>query len=99
MRVHQIILPKRDNNGVALHMAHKNFAQALLNHWGGYTKSECAGVWVGAQGRIYRDESIRYEVASDDLFPAALVALAKPLFPDQLAFYVATVGEAEIIEA
>lgn len=100
MQVWEIILPCRDNSGVALHQAHKHFVANVANAYGGITQSECAGVWVGAQGRVYTDASIRYQVAADDKdVRGYLLNAARALFPDQEAFYIAQIGAAEIIKA
>lgn len=100
MQVWQIILPKRDNAGTRVYMAHKKFELELLECYGGFTVAECGGAWKDDDGKVYRDESLVYTIAVD--YPAAdsepaLASLAAPLFPDQLAFYVAHLGTAEIV--
>ncbi len=96
MRVFEIILPRRDNSGVALHQAHMHYQEALLDCFGGFTQYDVQGIWHDDGGKRYTDYSVAYRVALDD--EPELVAMAEPLFPDQLAFYVAEIGTAEIIK-
>ncbi len=74
---------------------HKHMQGELVDAFGGFTQSDVRGSWLDDNGKLYTDRSIAYRVACDD--EPALAAMAGPLFPDQLAFYVAEIGRAEII--
>lgn len=96
MQLWEITLPLKDNAGVALHMAHKNFAATLLDTFGGYTDAgDGVGAWRDG-GKVYKEPVRTYRVACED--EPAFGDLAGPYFPDQLAFFVAQIGAAKIID-
>ena len=99
MHVYEITLPLKTNSGVSARAAHRAYRAWLLDTFGGYSQRQCAGVWRDDKGQTFRDLSAVYSVAAGPNAPyiGALAAQAMRLFPDQLAFYVAKVGEAEII--
>lgn len=99
MRVWEIILPRRDNSGVALHQAHKHYAGYLADTFGGFTQYDTCGVWRDDEGKLYQDHGIAYRIAVDFSDQPALLAVAARLFPDQLAFYVQCGDQAAIVAA
>lgn len=64
-RLATLTLPGLDNNRQSLAFVHDALRIELLNHFGGYTAVPCVGAWRDANGRTFRDENIRYEVACD----------------------------------
>lgn len=56
-----ITLPIRDNDGSSLSHHHDNLQASLLDIAGGYSSQAISGAWKSEDGRVYRDESIRYE--------------------------------------
>lgn len=99
MKLFEIILPVLDNSGEDLSAAHDAFVSYLLDKFGGFTSLDTKGAWKDDKGRVFRDASVTYRVASTtSLWGLGAVAKARELFPDQLAFYVAEVGTGEIIE-
>lgn len=65
MREASILLPTRNNDGMAVISAHAIVANALLDNFGGFTEESVRGQWLD-NGRVYSDESIRYTVAATD---------------------------------
>jgi hypothetical protein len=101
--VYQFALPIMSNDGTvdytnALHA----WEQAALIEAGGYTDLGIRhGVWRDdATGKTFAENMQGYQIAVDeDGQPFArqhLLDEAQRLFPDQLAFYVAKIGTAEI---
>jgi hypothetical protein len=101
MIVYQIALPIMSNDGLTeySHNLHE-WEQIALDEVGGYTDLGIRhGVWRDV-GRTYSENMQGYQLAIDSDRPFALGRLidaAKRLFPDQVAFYLAKVGTAEII--
>jgi hypothetical protein len=56
-----ITLPIRDNDGSDLSEEHRNLRSTLLNTVEGFSSYQISGQWIDNEGRIYEDESIRYE--------------------------------------
>ena len=56
-----VTLPIRDNDGSNLDHHHDNLQASLLDIAGGYSSQAIGGAWRSEDGRVYRDESIRYE--------------------------------------
>lgn len=97
MNVFEITIPKLDNGGKSLALAHAKFQGLLLRSYGGYSSHDVTGSWLDAANNIYTEASTVYSVAVDT-GQGDITALAEALFPDQLAFYVAHVGTAEVIQ-
>jgi hypothetical protein len=62
-RIATLILPLRDNAGRKLTLQHANLRVALLNDFGGYTQTLVTGAWKGDGGKVYQDDSLKYEIA------------------------------------
>ena len=59
-----IILPVEDNNGLSLASEHKALGRALLEKFGGYSRSECVGSWLDPKTNVVHDDkSYMYTVA------------------------------------
>ena len=76
-RIAQIILPKTDNDGNSLVWQHEQYQKAFCAIYGGYTSYEVQGGWMNDEGKLYRDESIAYHIAMDDMGTIKLRALAQ----------------------
>lgn len=99
MKLHRITLPRYDNSGQCTLPAMAQFEAALLELVGGYTALPiAAGAWKDwTTGKVYHDRVRSYEYAMDnDALPAAILAKAFELFPDQLAIFTCVIGTAEI---
>jgi len=58
------IVPLRDNEGRPLRRSvHTQLRTRLVDAFGGFTSSPCEGEWRDASGQVYRDASLRYEIA------------------------------------
>lgn len=66
MREARIILPKADNHGQPLDLAHADLARALCRNFGGATATATRGMWVSDDGKLYDEPGIAYDVAMDD---------------------------------
>lgn len=101
MNVYQIALPVFSNDGrVNYARARAVWQDEALRLAGGYTEiGRRVGAWRDpSDGAVYREPMEWYEVATDDAFTfGILVERAFELFPDQLSFYTAQVGAAQII--
>ena len=64
-RIATLTLPLRDNAGVQLQEVHKVLRTQLLEAFGGYTQSLVTGAWRGEDGKVYQDDSLKYEIAMD----------------------------------
>ncbi len=101
MNVYQIAVPETANDGLAsYHDAQDTFETMILVRAGGYTD---LGVRVGAwkdpsDGKVYKERMRWYQVACEPGDWNVVIEYAFDLFPDQVAFFVAQVGTAEIIE-
>lgn len=101
MNVYQIALPIMSNDGLTeySHQLHE-WEQFCLDEVGGYTDLGVRhGVWKD-NGRTYSENMQGYQFAVPSESPFALghlIDAAKRLFPDQVAFYLAKVGTADII--
>lgn len=96
MTLYELILPWKDNSGKSLRPAHRALEAILLEACGGLTKSACQGLWRDPSGRVYDDANVSYRFAGVLRRDSLLAALGN-LFPDQEAFYLSVIGEAEII--
>lgn len=56
-----VTLPVRDNDGSNFDHHHDNLQASLLDIAGGYSSQAINGAWKSEDGRVYRDESVRYE--------------------------------------
>jgi hypothetical protein len=103
MQLWQITIPMQDNDACPNPWAHRQFSAELAARFGGFTSWEANGAWADASGDYVsrggdniQYEPVRvYQVASSDA--PDLATIAKPFFPDQKAFFVGRVGEADII--
>lgn len=104
MQLWQITIPTVDNNGFGTGMAHRRFSAELSALFGGFTSWEANGAWADASGEYVSrgTDNIQYEAVR--IYQIAvegepdLATIAKPFFPDQKAFFVGRVGEADIIK-
>ena len=62
-RIATLTLPLRDNAGVQLTGVHKVLRSQLLDAYGGYTQTLVTGAWKGDDGKVYLDDSLKYEIA------------------------------------
>ena len=101
MKLYEIALPLRDNSGNALANAHARWKIEAVDIAGGMTeRPEGQGYWRAPNSaRMYIDEMRPYQFACDAPTFRKLVALARKLFPDQIAFWTAEIGQAKIIPA
>lgn len=97
MNLYEITLPIEDNQGASLKEAHAAFTARLLATFGGFTSHCVHGAWTDDEGRVYFDKSIAYRVAHLTDRRRSLGYMAKDLFPDQEAFFLAHLGEAHIV--
>ena len=98
MKLYQILLPARDNDGAETWGVHVAWRQYVLNLVDGYTQQ---GVSSGLRqdwqtGRIYTDELITYQVATTREMWRLCVAKAFELWPDQQAIIWAELGDATL---
>jgi hypothetical protein len=98
MKLYEIALPLYHNSNTAdYHNAHNLFSDRVIGAVGGLTKLPVAeGSWVD-EGTLYREPMQCYRIATDD--PEiwdGIVALAFRLFPDQIAIYWSSIGDATI---
>ena len=56
MREAIIILPVNDNVGMPIPLEHKALGRALLEKFGGYSRSECVGSWLDRETGIVHDD-------------------------------------------
>lgn len=64
MKLAQIILPLRDNNGESLTWQHAQLRHDLREAWGGYTAVDAEGSWAN-EGRIMTEPVIVYHIAME----------------------------------
>ena len=98
MQLYEIIIPVTDNtgrhwprgpNGVIA-----EWEDCLLALFGGFTRSDVQGAWIGEGGKRFDDRSYAYRVASDqDNVGSQLITSASRRFTDQEAFCVSVIGE------
>lgn len=96
MKLFRFVLPKQDNKGVTMVDAYVQLRRFLLNTVGGWTaQPEVTGAWKDDGGQEFRDTSWVLEVALEDA-PTfdRVMSEVRRLWPDQLSFFVAYVGEA-----
>lgn len=96
--LYEIALPVRDNHNTKLDQQHLQFRQWILKTFGGYTQlSITRGAWKDPKSdRLYRDKNIPYRILTDKKGIKAILQMAFTLFADQSAFFVSTIGTAEI---
>lgn len=63
MQTAAIIMPLAGTVSKGKGVAHTYIEEALLGRFGGYSEYEGKGAWKGADGFVYREPHIRYEVA------------------------------------
>ena len=104
--VYSVTFPKADNDGASLEAAHEALVQGLLNTFGGLSIVPVRGAWKDDTGRVYWDDSYRYEIAIDrnslDYLDkiGAVYRIARTFGArmKQLAVYVTGPSGAEIID-
>jgi len=64
-RIATLTLPLCDNAGLRLTEVHRVLRSQLLEAFGGYTQSLVTGAWRGEDGKVYQDDSLKYEIAMD----------------------------------
>lgn len=69
-----IVVPTRDNAGRDTVRVRREIERDLLEMVGGFTALQQRGAWVGQDGKVYRDRSVRFEVACDRATDARLRA-------------------------
>jgi hypothetical protein len=65
MKLAKLILPLLDNEGRDLFMQHQALQHRLLIKFGGFTKTEGAGQWRNAAGKVMTENVIVYDVAME----------------------------------
>lgn len=98
MKLWEITLPKLTNELEPYDRSHAQFRHYLLATFGGYTAFDVAGGWT-EKGRLYEEDNTIYRVASNAAAGGLMVAEAATLFPDQVAFFWALIGEGHVIHA
>jgi hypothetical protein len=93
MQLWEMIFPCLDNAGRSYTHSHSELRAILLDSFGGYTVVSVDGGWRDGAD-IYDEECIAYRVLTD---AKPSLDFAWGLFPDQVAFYLARIGEGEII--
>ena len=59
-----LILPLRENAGRRqLAETHRTLREELLDAFGGYTQTLVTGAWKDDAGKVYQDDSLKYEIA------------------------------------
>lgn len=102
MRIYRFILPKADNAGQSMVGAFSLLKDYVLDAIGGYTEqAEVCGVWKDDKGQVYQDRSFVLDVAIGGEFRreavVSLVHRVRSLWPDQISFFVADLGEAHFV--
>lgn len=67
LKIAKVTLPETDNNGRPCTLAHEWLKATLLRTFGGYTVVPVSGAWQDNDGTVYEDESLRYEVAMENV--------------------------------
>lgn len=100
MNLYQFNLPEASNDGLVDYgPARSVWEEAAIDEAGGFTSlGRQMGAWRSDDGAIYREPMHGYLVATTRERMEALTARAFDLFPDQLALFVAEVGQARIFE-
>ncbi len=101
MALYQFNLPEQTNDGLSSYdAAREAWENAALAEAGGFTDlGKQFGAWRDpATGAVYRETMHAYQVATTRDVADNLATRAFELFPDQLAFFVAELGEARIVE-
>jgi hypothetical protein len=94
MILYQLSVPACDNQGRPMVSGHKQFRDALLSDFGGFTELRGDGAWRDGS-RDYCEPVIIYQVATTrPVF--AFPPLLRRCFPDQKAFFIATIGNAQV---
>lgn len=102
MDLYLITLPKSSNDGrIDYEYDRRDWEKVALQKAGGFTELGARrGAWKDPDsGVVYDEEMVAYQVACDRDTMLELVDEAMRLFPDQLAFFTAKIGEAEIVSA
>lgn len=97
--VYHFALPTRSNDGAFTYERALTVWEELALDEGGFTElGERRGVWRDDRtGAAMRDTMRWYEVACSDAAASRLMKAAMNLFPDQVSFYVAKVGTANVV--
>jgi|SRR5665213_1245927 len=97
MKTVQFTIPTRSNDGRMVY-DRERFENSALSFGGGFTYfGEVSGGWIGKDGAVQREQMYVYQVAGFDGAIEGLILHLPRLFPDQQAFYVLELGEANMI--
>lgn len=101
MNLYQFALPLKTNDGSASYERQLLIWEELAIDEGGFTNlGDRSGAWRDDKtGVVYRETMRGYQFAGTVSAAYRLLDAAKALFPDQLAFYLASIGAAEIVDA
>lgn len=66
MRECRVIVPTHNNVGNALTYEHNEFQVALINAFGGFTRTLGLGGWRADNGNIVQEEIAIYDIAVED---------------------------------
>jgi hypothetical protein len=80
MQIASIILPNHDNAGESTESFHRACQLTLIDTFGGFTSTQVSGGWRDElTGKVYIDQSTRYDLAMDDTAEnrAKIVSLAR----------------------
>lgn len=98
MLLYEIDIPERSNSDLYYGPEHQQFEDYLLQSIGGFKRYlRAIGKWQGPD-RVYVDSILTYRFGCERGQEQQVVQAAQRLFPDQLAFALATIGTLEIIE-
>lgn len=93
----EITLPRKTNSGQPYDAAQQAYARWLCDTFGGFTRREVKGAWLNDEGQLFQDDSYVYSVMVDAPGNELLYEMGARLFPDQEAFFVTCVGQAQIV--
>lgn len=67
MRLAQIILPERDNDGESLEGVHAQLRKQLAEKFGGYTALKTVGGWIDQRsGKLFEEIGTTYQIGMAD---------------------------------
>jgi hypothetical protein len=98
LTLYQFNLPIRTNMGLENFHALTAWENYALGIAGGYTSLGWAeGNWLSPEGERMRETMAIYQVAGNHKDKQELTEAAKRLFPDQVCFFIAEIGRAELV--
>jgi hypothetical protein len=78
-----VIVPIKDNEGLALDSEIESIRQEILVLTGGYTESPCSGAWR-SDGKTYRDVSVAISVVTSAEIADVIVQRLAPIWARRL---------------